>query len=419
MLNAPARTFLTEGEPPIPCVFRATPEDFEVEELALLEPSGAGEHLWLWIEKRGITTDEALARLARALGLPRSALGAAGRKDRHAIARQWISAEGAGGASARALALQGESLRVLRAERHERKLRTGALRGNRFRLRLRGLAPSDRPRLERVLAELLRRGLPNYYGAQRFGLDGRGAELGRMLLEQRWREYALALATPPNAPDRTESGALRAAIEGGSRSALERCARAARALGPELARLARQLARRPDDWRAALRTQRSLVELHLSALQAAAFNRLLALRVGGAEGLAIDRLAPGDLAFLHERGAVFAVLEPAELEARLATFEISPSGGLPGHRLSLPSGLPLALEERALHEEGIRLEDFRGLGLGPRLRGARRPLRVRLEGLELGYEGSEALLGFALEKGAYASALVDELRKETPAAPLQ
>ena len=143
---------------------RTVPEDFEVTETLAFEPSGAGEHLYLFVEKRGITTGEAHRRLAAAFGVPRGDVSYAGMKDRHAVTRQWFSVRGPGD-EADSL---GAELRVLRRAWHQRKLRRGELRSNRFRIRVRGVSGAVEPQLRAVA----RRGVPNYFGPQRFGADG-------------------------------------------------------------------------------------------------------------------------------------------------------------------------------------------------------------------------------------------------------
>lgn len=159
---------------------RSEPEDFLVEEVPLYEPSGEGGHTFVWIEKRLRTTEEAARLLARSAGVRPGDVGYAGRKDRVAVARQWLSVPGLDPAAA--LALEAPGLRVLEARRHPHKLRTGQLRANRFRLRVRDVAPE---RMERAFAragELERIGLANDFGAQRFGAEGDNAERARALL---------------------------------------------------------------------------------------------------------------------------------------------------------------------------------------------------------------------------------------------
>lgn len=160
------------GEPAGQGLIRARSDDFVVEELPVQEPEGTGEHLWLWVEKRGENTEAVAKRLARAAGVKPLAVGYAGRKDRHAVTRQWFSVQLPGGDDAAVPpGFENEHLRVLRAVRHTRKLRVGALRGNRFILHLRELK-AEPQRLEQRLIAIAERGVPNYFGEQRFGRGG-------------------------------------------------------------------------------------------------------------------------------------------------------------------------------------------------------------------------------------------------------
>ena len=159
---------------------KATPEDFIVDELPAYAPSGEGTHTFLRIEKRGLTTAEATARLCRALEVSPRDAGAAGQKDRQALTRQWISLPEVD--PARALATVVDGVRVLEAARHGHKLRTGHLAGNRFTLTLRGVVADGLPRARAIVERLAAHGLPNYFGQQRFGARGDNAARGKQLL---------------------------------------------------------------------------------------------------------------------------------------------------------------------------------------------------------------------------------------------
>jgi tRNA pseudouridine13 synthase len=163
---------------------RLVPEDFVVEEIPLYAPAGEGTHTFVWIEKRLRTTEEVARDLAAAAGAAPRDVGFAGRKDRFAVARQTFSVPDLDPDRALGLALPGA--RVLAATRHPHKLRTAQLRGNRFALRLREVDAGPGA-LEAALAELAREGLPNRFGAQRFGSDGGNAERGRDVLLGRAR----------------------------------------------------------------------------------------------------------------------------------------------------------------------------------------------------------------------------------------
>jgi tRNA pseudouridine13 synthase len=169
---------LTEGVPGCGGAFKLVPEDFEVEELPAYAPSGEGEHLFLWVEKRGRDTREVVRALAQALGLPEGEIGVAGMKDRHAVTRQLLSVPARAEPKLSAFSLEGVS--VLWARRHGNKLRTGHLKGNRFRLRLRGV--KDVGAAREAFSLLVARGVPNYFGEQRFGRERDNADRGKVLL---------------------------------------------------------------------------------------------------------------------------------------------------------------------------------------------------------------------------------------------
>lgn len=155
------------------------PEDFRVDEVPLYSPAGEGEHTFLRIEKRNRTTEDVAHELARAAGVPPRDVGYAGRKDRVAVATQWFSVPRLAPETALGLPLQ--DARVLEALRHPHKLRTGQLRANRFEILLRGRADAA-DEAARRLGQLVRVGMPNRFGVQRFGRDGTNPDLARRIL---------------------------------------------------------------------------------------------------------------------------------------------------------------------------------------------------------------------------------------------
>lgn len=152
-------------------ILKATAEDFQVDEVLDIPLSGTGEHLWLWVEKRDLNTEEAARRLARAAGVPLRNISYAGLKDRQALTRQWFSLHLPGKADPDLGAAENETLSILKHTRHSRKLQRGAHSANGFTLRLTGLN-ADRPALDARLEQLRSQGVPNYFGSQRFGHQG-------------------------------------------------------------------------------------------------------------------------------------------------------------------------------------------------------------------------------------------------------
>lgn len=161
---------------------RVLEDDFTVEESLGFALDGEGEHLWLYVEKRGWNTDAAARRLARAAGIRARDVGFSGMKDRWSVSRQWFSIPVPGARSDAAVQnFECEGLRVLRRACHGRKLRRGSHRANRFRVRLRGDVPRQ-DALEARMRAIARLGVPNYFEAQRFGRRGDNVIAARAML---------------------------------------------------------------------------------------------------------------------------------------------------------------------------------------------------------------------------------------------
>jgi tRNA pseudouridine13 synthase len=152
-------------------VYRSVPEDFRVEEIDGFEPAGQGEHLLLTIEKRGQNTAHVAKLLARWAGIGDVGIGYAGMKDRHAVTVQRFSVHLPKRVAPELASLESPDVRVLASAWHNRKLPRGALKGNRFVLRLRDVR-GDAAAIEARLQAIATSGLPNYFGVQRFGRDG-------------------------------------------------------------------------------------------------------------------------------------------------------------------------------------------------------------------------------------------------------
>ncbi|MGL6212817.1 tRNA pseudouridine(13) synthase TruD [Billgrantia desiderata] len=177
-----------EFGPPLAGDYRAAPEDFVVEEVLGFVPEGHGEHLWLWIEKRGLTTLDAVRHVARECQVSPRAVGYSGMKDRIAVTRQWLSVQLPGQPAPDDLIerLAACGVRVLEQARHPRKLKRGVHRANRFTLRITGAAVNAQ--LEARWAWLCRHGVPNLFGPQRFGPEGRNLARARAVLDRGWRK---------------------------------------------------------------------------------------------------------------------------------------------------------------------------------------------------------------------------------------
>lgn len=166
---------------PLTGQFRGQPEDFIVNEHIDIALSGAGEHLWLQVRKTGANTDWVAGQIARCAQVPASEVGYAGLKDRHAVTTQWFSVQLPGMADPDFSELPPE-IEILYRQRHDKKLRRGALLSNQFILTLRHCS-GDFAAAQALCSEISQRGLPNYYGEQRFGHN-----MGNLTKAQRWFE---------------------------------------------------------------------------------------------------------------------------------------------------------------------------------------------------------------------------------------
>jgi tRNA pseudouridine13 synthase len=275
------------------------PEDFEVEEVPAYAPSGSGDHLFLWIEKRGMGAEYFVRQVARRLDIPVSEVGTAGLKDRHAVTRQMVSVPAH--AEPRLSQLDSDDLRVLSVSRHGNKLKPGHLHGNRFRILVRDSAPDAAERLPLLIDRLHRDGLANFYGAQRFGHDGETVRLGLALLRQE----------PPPAGIKTN------------------------ARNPFLRKLA------------------------LSAAQSALFNHCLACRL--ADGL-MRRVLPGDVMARWPFGGMFVAEDMAAEQARLEAREIVPAGPMFGRKLFRAAAIAAEREQHVLRDAALSPEAFAAFG---------------------------------------------------------
>ncbi len=177
MLSAALDPPRAYGEPIGRGVLRTQPEDFLVEEQLGFAPAGSGQHVLLKVRKRDANTQWVARELARACGCRSFDVGYAGLKDRSAVAVQWFTVPKTRLTLEEWTAVRGQGFDVLEAHLHSRKLPRGALEGNHFSIRVRRLEADDQALATR-LAHIAARGVPNYFGPQRFGRDG--ANLERM-----------------------------------------------------------------------------------------------------------------------------------------------------------------------------------------------------------------------------------------------
>lgn len=346
MSESSTRTLLTAEIPGIGGIIKGEVEHFQVEEIPAYEPAGEGPHFFLWVEKRDVSATDLLAALADRYGLDRSAIGTAGTKDRRGITRQWVSLPAQDMSEEPEPGTLAEGVEILEVTRHGNKLRTGHLKGNRFRVALSQIPEIEaaQERVEAKVERLRALGMPNYYGEQRFGRGDSTLRTG------------IAWVQGGKAP---RKGFLK--------------------------------------------------KMAASAVQSEVFNRVLLRRMEeGLLGTALsgdifEKVDSGGRFWVPDE-------ELPEVQGRLEAGEVLITGPMPGSRSGLAEAGTAAgdLERAVIADLGLQEEDFERLGrLG---RGTRRALMVPLGDLSWEREEDLLWCSFSLPAGSYATVLIAELQ---------
>jgi tRNA pseudouridine13 synthase len=363
------------------------------------------EHVYCEIQKIRMTTFEAIERIARRLDVSTRDIGYAGMKDAQAISRQVLSIQGT--TEDAVMALDIPDLSILWARRHGNKLRLGHLRANRFAIKIRDVDPAAVVRVRPVLEELERRGMPNYFGEQRFGRRHNNDLLGAALVRgDNEGVLKLLLGSPDPSLDDPRTRAAREAFD--QRKNEDAMRIWPRAGGMER-RVLQRLIKTGKPGAAVRAIDEKLRRLWVSALQSRIFNEVLARRI-----TSIDRVMTGDMAYKHENGACFRVEDANAEQPRAAAFEISPTGPIIGYRMTEATDEPGRIEQEVLAAHGLEPSHFRAEGR-LKVKGSRRPLRVRPENVELAAgvdeHGPHITVAFTLPAGAFATVLMREIMR--------
>ena len=274
-------------------------------------------------------------------------MGLAGLKDAQAVTRQWMSLEHVDADLAARLHLPG--IKILQVARHRNKLKIGHLAGNRFEIRIRGCRAGAKAAAEAVLAVLAQRGVPNWFDRQRFGRRGDNHLLGRALVLGKYDEFCDRFLGRPAEGDSPRLAAARRAYDAGNLSEAQKLFIG----GADQLRVLMTLSRTGNFEAAAKALPKQLARLLIGALQSDLFNAILERRLPD-----IDQVEVGDLAYLHDRGAVFRVEDAAVEAPRAARFEISPTGPLVAEKVTMATGRPGEIEQAVLAEKEITPADF-------------------------------------------------------------
>jgi len=339
-------------------IFNPSPRDFTVDEIPLYAFTGEGEHLILHVRKKDLTTWEMIGIIARFLDIKVKDIGYAGLKDKHAMTMQYISLL-AKGNEERLQSFSHDKIKILSMQRHNNKIRTGHLKGNRFRIRLKKVLGVQKNKLDSVLKWVKANGVPNYFGNQRFGNDGNNWQEGKAIVEGKLKMRNR----------KTKSFLLNA-----YQSYLF------------------------NGWL----SKRMELSMLLASFSEAEVEQLWQLPEGSLVGTKQQphffKLLEGDLMMHYPFGRVFE-LDSLESEAsRFGAFDIAPSGLLAGKRVSRANGIAGMIEQEFDVEIGEN--------------GARRYAWIKVTDIKKTYveEKAHYELEFTLPKGSYATNVLDVLR---------
>ena len=426
---------------PISCYFAHSSRDFVVQELPLYAFSGSGEHRILRVRKKNLSTFELLNIIAQAFNLPTKSIGYAGLKDKHATTTQYLSLPAKSTqnfcAIFDALAKQ-HDIKLLDSTLHSNKLRLGHLKGNRFFVRLKKLNPTNAKKLESTFSHIAKNGFPNFFGFQRFGINGDNYLLGRALSGQRTKStatineapYMILLAelapelchSPSKSPKQKRvmqeffissyqsflfNAWLRARV----------CLSAwAREFSPqEIQEIARHYATAPSplesqDPLESPTNLESTFETSLQSAQDTCATMLCAQFLQSLPKAALESLCAqpqsftlldGDLCCHYPHGKLFSLDSATRAECeRFSQQGFSPTGALSGQNLKAPSTLAGQLEQSFISPIPAP--------------SSRRYAWVWASDVEFDYkpEVAQAELHFSLPSGAYATSFLEQVLKQ-------
>jgi len=418
MLNA--ETYVTKEEG-IGGNIRNRYEDFYVEEIPEIIPTGEGPNVWIWIEKVGRTTLDVLLDISRDLHISRKRMGFAGMKDKKAITRQWICISNMDSEEQfnEVLDLKDkihntEFLKVLRGRK---KLRMGQLIGNKFKILIKNIENEDIEKpsqiANKILKNLEKTGVPNYFGWQRFGKPRTNTHLvGKALIANDLKEAVRLYIGNPYEEESEEVKIARSLYDEGniekSYELMPKGMRYERMMLRELVKDEKKGNINEKSYKKAIYSlPKPLQRMFVHAYQSYLFNKAVSKRVA----MGIDKYIEGDIVIdneehlLHEKS-------PEELEKMIKNFEANPTSPLYGTKVPLASNNVGKMENEVLINEKLTKKDFECPKM-PKLgsHGLRRSMRFKVWDSSAIATEDGVLTEFSISKGAYATAVLREIMK--------
>ena len=414
MLNA--NTYVT-SQKGIGGTIRNRYEDFYVEEIPEVIPTGEGPNIYIWIEKLGRTTLDVVLDISRDLHISRKRMGFAGMKDKKAITRQWICIANM---DSEEQFKQVENLDIyktdfLKVVRGRKKLRLGQLKGNKFRILIKDLDDIGESAdvADEVLKELETTGVPNYFGWQRFGKPRTNTHLvGEALIENDLKKAVDRYIGGPSEEEHQENQMARQAYDDGNlEESLELMGKGMRyekMMIRELIKDSRKGKLTDKSYKNALYAlPKPLQRMFVHAYQSYLFNEAVSNRVA----MGIDRYIEGDIIIDTEEHIVYDKT-PEEYQELMDNFEVNPTCPLYGTKVPFAGGAVGEMEENVLKGYNLEKQDFEVPKM-PRLgsHGLRRSMRFQVWDASAVPTDEGVLCEFSINKGSYATAVLREIMK--------
>jgi tRNA pseudouridine13 synthase len=393
---------------------KSCPEDFIVEEILINPPLGEGNHFYLFFEKVGINTVDLARSLAKIFNVREWDIGYAGRKDSNSYSRQWFSVA----CSHEEFLKKKYNLEniykkncvFLGFKRGLKKLKKGALKGNRFKIKIRDVAPFALEKTTEIMHYLALNKFPNYYGPQRFGVDGNVSSVGRFLLSKNYRQAVSCLVgsqrlqNSQNLQETILNKAVRKFEESDFLGAKELWPNTWLAEQKVLSSLAKG-----NSSEKAIKSI-PFVERNFfgSAFQSQLFNECLSIRL---ELDHFNSLLQGDIAVSDKFLRPQLMRNLRETEENKLDFSVNPSGPIYGERMQKPFGTELEIETTVLLKYDLCLGNFIKNLTELGLKGGRRSYRASVLNFKATSLKKDLFLELELSKGVFATEVLKEVMK--------
>ncbi|MEN6328945.1 MAG: tRNA pseudouridine(13) synthase TruD [Methanobacteriaceae archaeon] len=390
-------------------------EDFYVEEIPENQPSGEGPNTWIFIDKIGRNTLDVVLDIARELKVSRKRMGFAGMKDKAAHTRQWICVSNITPEELNGLEEKLYGVDILEIKANQKKLRIGQLVGNKFRLLIRETRnpAADAVTVAEIMDVLQKRGVPNYYGWQRFGQKRPNTHrVGEALIHNDLKGAVDSYIGNPYPDEADHIKAARSLYDQGEwEEAYHSMPSGMRYEKMMLRTLLKEKKKKEElDDKSYIKTLHSLPKplsrMFVHAYQSYLFNKVVSERTE----LGIDQYVEGDIIIDNEEHLVHEI--GAEIDESIKNFEVHPTAPLYGTKLPLATGKVGQIEEKVLEEYKLKREDFE-VPLMPKLgsHGLRRAMRFKIWDVSSEATPEGVVVEFSIPKGCYATAVLREIMK--------